>query len=552
MIKNLRIKNYALIDELNIDFNKGLNIITGETGAGKSILLGSLELVMGKRADTSVLYNKDEKCLVEMELDVKNYALQDFFIENDIDYNDIAVITRIINPNGKSRAFINDTPVTLNILNDLTDQLVLIHKQFDSIKLNNAAYQLNIIDNFADNKDIIIKYKEVFKEYKKASAELDDLLDQKQKFEKDNEYLQFQFDELTGANLNQDVFDEENALLNNLNNAENIKGVLLASYNVLSESENSILGQLEELSRLLNQLSIVDSQFSNSIELFNNSLESLTEVANIHCGIAENTDYDEAKINQLNERIDFINNLIHKYRVADVEGLIKIYDEISQKIDSTLNVDERIEYLKKLIVDLDKKLLDFAVIIKDRRIKSSLVFSKKIEENLKELALPNSKLEVRIEDLNNYTETGKNSVQFYFSANTGSDFKLMKDVASGGELSRLALSIEAVIAGKMSLPTLIFDEIESGISGEVARKMGKILKSISQNHQLINITHSPQIASEGDYHYFVFKNVVGQKTFTNISLLSEEERVLEIAKMLSGDPPTESAIKNAKELINKN
>lgn len=535
MIKNLRIKNYALIEELNIDFNSGLNIITGETGAGKSIILGSLELVMGKRADTSVLFDKDKNCIVELELNIRDYGLIDFFYKNDIEYNVFTTITRTINPTGKSRAFINDTPVNLTILNELTEQLVLIHRQFDNIKLNSSDYQLNILDNFADNKKLIKSYKELFTQYRNFKNELKTLVLQKEEFEKESEFLQYQFDELKTANLNKEEFENDQALFNNLNNAESIKNTLMISYNTLSEIENSIIGQLQELSKILNQLEIIDQNFSQSKEQFLQSIENLSDVANTHLRIAENTDYDEEKILQLGQRIDVINNLMNKYKVNDIDELIFKYDEISAKLEKHFNVDDQINKLSKSILEKENELNNISKILKESRITAARKLRDLIESYLSELALPHSKLKIDVMDIPEFSDTGMNSVNFLFSANKGSDFKLMKEVASGGELSRLALSIEAAIAGKMSLPTLVFDEIEAGISGEVARKMGAILKNISSNHQLINITHSPQIAAEADYHYFVYKNIENNKTITNISLLTEEQRILELAKMLSGD-----------------
>ena len=552
MIKNLRIKNYALIEELNIDFNKGMNIITGETGAGKSIILGSLELVMGKRADTSVLFDKDQNCIVELELNIGDYGLSDFFQENDIEYNDETIITRTINPSGKSRAFINDTPVNLATLNELTEQLVLIHKQFDNIKLNNSDYQLTILDNFADNKKLLKSYKESFLQFKKHKSELNSLLTMKNEFEKESEFIQYQYDELKFANLNKEEFENDLALYNNLNNAESIKNTLMTSYNTLTEIENSILEQLQELANMLNQLEIIDQNFSQSREQFLQSIENLTDVANTHLRIAESTDFDEEKILLLGNRIDTINNLMIKYKVNDIDDLIEKYNAIAVKLEKHFDVDDQINKLKLIVNDNENELNNLCETLRKTRLKAAEEFSKLIAENLNELALPHSKLKIQVLDITEFSETGKNAVNFLFSANKGSDYKLMKDVASGGELSRLALSIESAIAGKMSLPTLVFDEIEAGISGEIARKMGAILKTISQNHQLINITHSPQIAAEADHHYFVYKNIQENKTFTNISLLTDEERIIELAKMLSGDPPSHGAIENAKELINKN
>lgn len=552
MIKNLSIQNYALIESLDMNLFKGLNIITGETGAGKSILLGSLELLMGKRADYSVLFDKDKKCIVEAVFDIGEYELKDFFINNEIEYDDEVIIRRIVSPTGKSRAFINDEPVNLNSLRELTSHLIQMHRQFDNMEINNPGYQLKLIDEYGNLTVLTDKYRSGFKNYIENKKELGKLIEEDNSFKKEMDFLKFQFEELNEAQLSQEGFEEIEDLYSNLSNAENIKTTLQMAYDALVEGEFSILNRMDPLLFELNNLEIKSKVFDKSKERLLDAVENLRESANEFLSISENTDYDQAKIQEIKDRLDSLNSLMVKYKVDNIEGLISIRNDLELKLQRHFDVDEKISLLQKQLEKEYKKLVALADEISNKRQKAAKRFSESVQNILKDLALPYAKIKVGFDSYEDLTETGLDKINFLFSANKGSDFKPVKDVASGGELSRLALAIEATIADKMALPTLIFDEIEAGISGEVARKMGVILHQLSGRHQLINITHSPQIAAEADYHYFVYKYISGQKTKTGIKLLKKEERIKELAKMLSGDPPSDSAIENAKELINKN
>lgn len=549
MIKSLNIRNYALIEKLEMQLFPGLNIITGETGAGKSIILGSLELAMGKRADTGVLYNKNENCVVELEYNISQYGLEDFFSNNELEYSDEITITRLINPSGKSRAFINDEPVNLNVLKDLTDQLILMHRQFDNLDLMNSDYQLKIVDNFANNMDIISDYKSKFETYKKTTTHLKDLIAARDKFAREMQFIEFQFNELNTAKKDIIEFENNSNLFQNLNNSENIKNTLFQAFDNLSEGEDSILNKLENISRDLNNLELINKDFEDSRDSISDIIEKLNEISNKYIELAENSETDEEKSAELKNKIDFVNNLIVKYKVRDAKDLEELRKNLELQLKEHFDVDEKIQKLEKEIDVLNLELVNICKSIHDRRQKGAMDLVKNIETILQDLSLPNTKVQINIEQTEEFLQTGMDKVNFLFSANKGSEFKLLKEVVSGGELSRLSLSIESAIAGKMSLPTMIFDEIEAGISGEVARKMGKILKQMSSKHQIINITHSPQIAAKADYHYFVFKNIVHNKTITDITLLEQDERIIEVAKMLSGDPPTEGALRNAKELI---
>jgi DNA repair protein RecN (Recombination protein N) len=551
MIKSLSIKNYALIERLEMAFFPGLNIITGETGAGKSILLGSLELAMGKRADTGVLYDNEQNCSVELEYDIHDYGLQNFFSHNDIDYSDTITITRTINPSGKSRAFINDQPVNLNVLRELTLNLILMHRQFDNLEINNSDYQLRMIDNFAGHDDLLTSYRNQYSEYKQKQRQLNLLKEQMATFSREMDIIEYQFSELNAANLNSDEYEESLILFKNLNNAEQIKKTLFSAFNELTEGEIAVTAKLENIFRELNNLELINDDFSKGKEALSGIIESLYDIANKYHSIAENSDYDEEKIHELEMRIDLFNSLKAKYKVVDIASLISLRDELELKRSKSLNISSEIQQISQSLDSLHQQLVAVANQLRQQRIDSAMEFSGRIEQILRELALPHTRLKIELEELDDLNIDGLDRISFWFSANKGSDFKMLKDVISGGELARLALAIEATIAGKMSLPTLIFDEIEAGISGEVARKMGKILKTMSEKHQIISITHSPQIAANADHHYYVYKKTDGEKTFTGITLLDKSEQIFELAKMLSGDPPTEGALKNAGELIEK-
>jgi len=550
MIKSLSIRNYALIEKLDIDLFKGLNIITGETGAGKSILLGSLELAMGKRADYSVLYNKEEKCVVEVIYDISQYNLKGFFEENDMEYDEEMIVRRVISPSGKSRAFINDEPVNLSTLKSISSSLIQMHRQFDNLELNSPSYQLKLIDVFGDNTGLLEKYSTLFKMYQTDKKRLNQLQEENDTFKKEMQFLEYQYNELDEADISAGEFRELENSYNNLNNAESIKANLLNAYNELVEGEFSIINRLDPILSDINNVELRNDRFDKIKENFYDAIENLREVANEFFDISENTEYDEQKIAETKTRLDAIYNLMNKHKVDTIEQLIQIKEDISEKLQKHFDVDAEINSLLQKIEKTQNKLNDYADRLSLKRQKTGKLFVKQVVSVLKDLALPHSQLKVDIKKSDTLNETGKDKITFLFTANKGGEFKTIKEAASGGELSRLALSIESVIADKMALPTMIFDEIEAGISGEVARKMGEILKGMSSKHQLINITHSPQIAAKADYHYFVYKEIVNDNTKTNIRVLDKKERVVEIAKILSGDPPTEGALKNAKELIN--
>lgn len=552
MIKNLSIQNYALIENLEMDLFSGFNIITGETGAGKSILLGSLELLMGKRADYSVLYDENKKCIVEAEFDISEYKLESFFEENDLDYDKEIIIRRVISPNGKSRAFINDEPVNLTTLKEFSSKLIQMHRQFDNLQISSPDYQLKLIDEFGEITQTVEKYRSKYLNFKNEQKELDGLLEKDKDFKAQMEFWNFQYKELSEALPTIEKYEEVQNLFNNLSNSENIQLVLNKAYNELSEGEYSINSRLDALLNDMIGLNISDKKFDQVKEKFVEGIELLRESANEFVNIADRFEYDEAEIQELKNELDNVNALVLKYKVSEPADLIELKNDLQNKLKEQFDVESGIKMLEEKLRKDKKELLEIANKLSVERQKAAKKIKKSIEGILNDLAMPYAELIIDFKKSEILTPKGIDNIEFLFSANKGSVPKSIKDVASGGELSRLALAIESTIADKMSLPTMIFDEIEAGISGEVARKMGVLLQNLSKKHQLISITHSPQIASAKGNHYFVYKIIEGQKTKTGIKLLSEKERILELAKMLSGDPPSQSAIKNAEELFNKN
>lgn len=552
MIKNLSIQNYALIENLEMDLFSGFNIITGETGAGKSILLGSLELLMGKRADYSVLYDENKKCIVEAEFDISEYKLESFFEENDLDYDKEIIIRRVISPNGKSRAFINDEPVNLTTLKEFSSKLIQMHRQFDNLQISSPDYQLKLIDEFGEITQTVEKYRSKYLNFKNEQKELDGLLEKDKDFKAQMEFWNFQYKELSEALPTIEKYEEVQNLFNNLSNSENIQLVLNKAYNELSEGEYSINSRLDALLNDMIGLNISDKKFDQVKEKFVEGIELLRESANEFVNIADRFEYDEAEIQELKNELDNVNALVLKYKVSEPADLIELKNDLQNKLKEQFDVESGIKMLEEKLRKDKKELLEIANKLSVERQKAAKKIKKSIEGILNDLAMPYAELIIDFKKSEILTPKGIDNIEFLFSANKGSVPKPIKDVASGGELSRLALAIESTIADKMSLPTMIFDEIEAGISGEVARKMGVLLQNLSKKHQLISITHSPQIASAKGNHYFVYKIIEGQKTKTGIKLLSEKERILELAKMLSGDPPSQSAIKNAEELFNKN
>lgn len=549
MLKHLSVQNYALIDHLEVEFADGLTIITGETGAGKSILLGALGLIAGSRADTQALQDKTKKCIIEASFNIKEYALSDFFKEHELDYEATTTIRREINPEGKSRAFINDTPVTLNQLKELGERLIDIHSQHQTLSLNGADFQLSVVDAFAKHESLLNEYKTEYKNFRSLEKQLNDLIEKEAQAKKDMDYFQFQFNELEDANLKageQTALEQE---LETLNNAEDIKLNLSKAAFGLSGGEQNLLTSLNEIKSILNGLSKFKPEIAELNSRINSSYIELKDISNELEALEQEILYDPKRIELLNDQLDAIYRLQQKHQVKTIEELIAIKDELSNKLLDFSSLETEIEKVKLLLEKSDKTLSAKARTISENRKKVIPKIEKEISSLLSALSMPNAQLKIEQKAMETYSVNGIDKINFLFSANKGSEFKELNKVASGGELSRLMLSIKSLIAKLTALPTIIFDEIDTGVSGNVADKVGSIMNTMSDNMQVITITHLPQIASKGGSHLFVYKEDKNNKTYSNIKKLNTEERVQEIAKMLSTGTPSAAAISNAKELL---
>jgi DNA repair protein RecN (Recombination protein N) len=551
MLKRLAIKNYALIDNLDISFSKKLNIMTGETGAGKSIILGALSLILGQRAESKYFFNQQKKCVIEGTFLVNGFQLNEFFAENDLDYDLETVLRREISSDGKTRAFINDTPVNLTTLKKLGEKLIDVHSQHATLEINDEDFQLLVIDTVAGNQNLLNNYREVFKSFKKAQTRLKDLISQSEQSKSDLDYFQFQFDELGKANL---IVGEQTELeqeLDSLTHAEDIKKSLVSSISILSENEPSAIVQIKEAAANLANAEKYNPQISNLTERLNSCLIEVKDILSEIERIEQSSMINEARLQEVSDRIDLIYSLQKKHRAESDIELIAIRDEISNKLNSILFADEDIEKLKVEVDNHYKKVLELSLQLGKSRTECIPKVEMQVMNTLAQIGMPNAVLQVVNDTLpeGKFDQNGNNQIRFLFSANKGQSPLPMNKVASGGELSRLMLSIKSLIAVHTALPTIIFDEIDTGISGEVALKVGNIMEKLSKNMQVIAITHLPQIASKGDTHFRVYKDEKGESTNTNINKLNEEERILELAKMLSGDNPGESAIQNARELL---
>ncbi|CAN5868921.1 DNA repair protein RecN [soil metagenome] len=550
MLKTLSIRNYALIDALEIDLAKGLTIITGETGAGKSILLGALGLLLGDRADSGSLYDKEQKCVVEGTFLVKEYGLKDFFEENDLDYSNETVIRREITPEGKSRAFINDTPVNISLLKMIANNLVDVHSQHETLTLNESSFQLEAVDAVAGTGELLAEYKTNFKSFRKVSEHLRDLNEKEAKSKKDLDYFNFQFEELNTAQLKKDQQPELEAELQTLENAEAIKGGLSKSAFTLDGAEESMLAALTEIKNTLSQLAKYNPQVATLSERINSAHIELKDIASELESLNDEIVHDPKRIEEVQERLDVIYRLQQKHSVKTIEELIVLRDELEKKISDIGSLEVQIKTLEAEQAKLNSKVLDLGGKLSKKRTAAAPKLAKEVKETLQQLGMPNAELHVQTEKLETPTTSGLDKITFLFSANKGSAPQALNKVASGGELSRLMLSLKSLLAKHTSLPTIIFDEIDSGISGDVAAKAGLILEQMAGTMQVLTITHLPQVASKGKSHLFVYKEEGGKRTVTKIKTLNKEERVQEIAKMLSAGKVGEAAIKNAKELLN--
>ena len=550
MLKQLSIQNYAIIDAIDIKFPEGMNVVTGETGAGKSIIMGALGLILGDRADSAALVNKEKKCIVEgfFEANSKS-AVKKFLKENELDPEEELVLRREIAVNGKSRAFINDTPVNLDQLKELSSLLVDLHQQFDSLQLGENDFQREVIDALGGNGNLINEYQAHYYQWKDLQKELETLKEQKLQFDKEADYNRFQFTELEEASFKENELEEIDAELKMLNNSEEIKNALSKVYFELKESESPIVQQLKSLSNQLQGFSSFHPQLPELIQRLQSAQLELQDVAGDLDSVNNHINYSPEKIEQLNDRLAFGYKLLKKHGIKTTAELLAIQQQFEEKLQAVLNIDDEIKTKEKIVVETGHALSLRTKKISEARHKQVKPLEEKVNKLLAQVGMPNAKIKVEIKDEVELNAFGMNSIEFLFDANRSKQFLPVRKVASGGELSRLMLCIKSLVAQRLDMPTLIFDEIDTGISGEAARQVGIILKELATNRQVICITHQPQIAGKANAHFFVYKEIVKNEVKTNIRSLNKDERITAIAKMLNGEKPTAAAMENAREMV---
>lgn len=549
MLQHLYIQNYALIEKLSASFPEGFSVITGETGAGKSILLGALGFVLGDRVDTGVLYDKELKCVVEAQFQLDDENLKTLFETHDLDFQTDCILRRELTPQKKSRAFINDTPVTLLTMKEIGSQLVDIHSQHDSLLLTDTDFQLHLLDEIAQNNPLLASYQKEYATYRHLQHQLEELKSMAEKNNSENDYLKFQLDELQKAQLKKGEYAEIEQSLTVMENAEEIQTLLLNANNLLENSESAILPQLNELHAALHRLGQLVPNTQELQQRVESTRLELKDIAYDLERLEGDSQFDEEKLQELQERMDLLNRLIMKHRVKTCEDLITLRDDLEAKVNAFENIDRDIEQAGKALQEQTALLRQLAKTLHAQRQKAAVLFSENVTALARQLAMPHAVFQVAVEETTEFSSAGMDQIHFLFSANKGMEPADISKVASGGELSRLMLSIKSVVSRHNYIPTLIFDEIDTGVSGEVAAKIGDIMKQMGTTLQLIDITHLPQVASKAEHHYLIYKDNEGARTQSHIRMLEPGERVSEIAKMLSNDRVTPEALKAAEVLL---
>ncbi len=549
MLKHLSIENYALIEQLEIDFLSDFSVITGETGAGKSILLGALGLILGQRADVQTLRDKNKKCIIEGTFDIEGYDLEMFFKENDLDFSTLSNLRREINPQGKSRAFINDTPVNLNLLKEIGEQLIHIHSQNEILTLHKSDFQLSVIDGSAGIMDKVHIYAEVYQSYKKQHAQLEELIEEERLSKINFDYHQFLFDELENAHLQIGEYPELEAGLSLQTHISEVKSSLTQSVFILSETEENLIERLNFVRSLLNKHKTYFPGDNSIFDRIDSAFLEIKDIAAELNSMQESLVYNPAEIEKLTERIDVINHLLQKHRKETVEQLIDLKNELSNKLLQTNDLSEAVVKLTSEVEKQYQKISLLADSLSESRKAIIPTVENELKALFKELAMPDAIIQVKIQTSEVCHIAGKDNVSFYFSANKGFEPQDIAKVASGGEMSRVMLAIKSLISKNNLLPTIIFDEIDSGVSGQVASKVAQIMKSLSKHMQVIAITHLPQIAAIGKNHYLVFKHHQNEQVLSSIKLLNADEHLQEVARMLSSDTITSVSLDAAKQLI---
>lgn len=552
MLKQLYIRNFTLIDTLDIHFNPGFSVITGETGAGKSIILGAINLLLGQRADVKSIKSNSSKCVIEAHFDISRYNMQDFFTENNIDFDDTdCILRRELNSSGKTRAFINDTPVALNLMRTLGQQLIDIHSQHQNLLLNEEDFQLNVVDIIAKDRELLIKYKEHFNAYKDAKKAVNRLCKEIEENKKNEDYIRFQLKELTEAELKDGMQEELERESEKLSHVEEIKTALYSAGTSLNsyESDNNVLDKVKEASRSIIGITSIYPEISSISDRLESCFIELKDISDEINSEADNIEFDPSRLEQINSQLDKIYSLEQKYHVSNIADLINIQNNLEKQISNIDNSDEELDKLKSEEARLLKECEAIASELTEIRTKASKVIEQEMRNRLIPLGIPNVRFSIKIEN-KNISEDGHDRISFLFSANTSTPVQPVAQVASGGEIARVMLSLKAMISGAVKLPTIIFDEIDTGVSGKIAEKMGDIMQEMGKaNRQVISITHLPQIAAKGTTHYKVFKEETEHGTSSRMLILSKDERTKEIAQMLSGSEISDAAINNAKELL---
>lgn len=552
MLQKLHIRNYAIIDQLDVVFQNGLIVVTGETGAGKSIILGALSLILGDRADSSVLTDKEQKCIVEAQFDTStNNAFKAISEREDIDWEQPTIIRREINKNGKSRAFVNDTPVNLTILNELSSTLVDLHRQFDIQELKDEEFMFSVVDALAIQQDVIIDFQQKLKQYKNIKREYSKLIEAQAQWQKEADYKQFLFDELEEANFSpEEITDAENEI-KILSNAENIQQTLQAANYVINENEQSLIIETKKQIQLLQSIANVLPDAAVLAERLNSNWLELKDIAAEIENLLRKSEINPERVQLLQERLDLAYRLMKKHNVTGGEGLQEIRMQLAQELEQKNNNDQQIEKLKNETEQMHRNLEKLASLLHQNRLKATPIIEEKINRNLHLVGMPNATFKVALQPIQQFNNFGNHKIDFLIDTNGSKQYTPISKTASGGELSRLMLSIKTETAQALSLPTLIFDEVDTGISGEAARQVGNLLQSLGKYHQVICITHLPQVAAKGNHHYFVYKhnNTITNTVHTSVKHLNDEERINAIAQMIAGENITDIALKNAKELI---
>ena len=550
MLLSLSVQNYALIEHLEIDFSANFSTITGETGAGKSILLGALGLIMGNRADLSALKDKEKKCIVEATFKIEAYNLQQLFADNDLDYEATTIIRREILPSGKSRAFVNDTPTNLAELQLLTAYLIDIHSQHDTKELEQQEYQLSILDAMGNNAEVLKEYTAQLSTYKSLVKQLEVLKEEQRQSSKEEEYNIFLLQELEAANLKndeQEILEEE---LETLNNVEVIHENLAKTIALSQEEQIGFLNTLKESKNALQKIASFSSKYEELVARIQSVIIELEDVSDLCAEYVEKVIFDPERMNCLTSRLQLIYDLQKKHYVQTISELLEIQASLTIKVGRVTGLGDEIQALSEKIESQEKQVTNLATVLSNNRAKAIPDFSSKAEVILKELGIPNAAFQINLIPSISFLTSGKDELQLLFSANKGSNFGTLKKVASGGEMSRIMLAIKSILADFTQLPTIVFDEIDTGVSGEIALKMAEIMKQMSQKRQVFAITHLPQIAAKGNQHYKVSKFIQGETTLSKIEKLASEARIHELAEMLAGKNYTESAITHAKTLLN--